>query len=92
MQALQPTFKIQHLTFLLSILISACNSLETNIDVALPAYDRKLAVECYIEAGKPYKMLLTESVSYFEKATIPVVNFAKVYITHAGITDRKSVV
>jgi len=88
-------FKKPYLKYLLvfnvflfgAIFLQACNSLETNIDVDLPAYDRKLVVECYITAGKPYKMLLTESVSYFDKATVPVVNFAKVYITHAGVTD-----
>lgn len=73
--------------YILVLLTTACNNLEKIIDVALPAYDKKLVVECYIIPNKPYKLLLTQSVSYFDDASLPFVNFAKVYITHAGITD-----
>ncbi|MFN3405775.1 MAG: DUF4249 family protein [Cytophagaceae bacterium] len=63
-----------------------CNS-RKNIDVVLPAYDKKLVVECYLEPGHPYQLLLTESVSYFSAPEVPRVDEAIITITHKGKTD-----
>lgn len=63
--------------------LSACN-LEKTIEVKLPAHESKLVVECYLEHGKPYRLLLTESVNYFSSPALPNVDDATVVITHQG--------
>lgn len=69
----------------------SCN-LEKEIDIELPEYDSKTVVECYLEPGKPYQLLLTRSSSYFAPFDTTtsgllqnlLVNGAKVSIMHAG--------
>lgn len=46
-------------------LFTACN-LEKEIDIKLPDYDRQPVVECYLEPGKPFRLLLTRSYSFFD--------------------------
>jgi len=41
----------------------ACE-LEQDIEVQLPAYEEQLVVECYLEAGKPYALLLSRSAPF----------------------------
>ncbi|WP_038030945.1 DUF4249 domain-containing protein [Thermonema rossianum] len=65
------------------ICLPACN-LEKVIEVDLPAHDSQLVVECYLEHGKPYRLLLTESVNYFSSPTLPDIDDATVVITHQG--------
>jgi len=55
--------KIPYILFLLVFV--SCN-LERNIEIDLPPYENELVVESYIEAGKPYFLSLSESISYFE--------------------------
>ncbi len=43
--------------------LGACN-LEKAIDIDLPKGKDQLVVECYLEHGKPYQLLLTETVPY----------------------------
>lgn len=64
-------------------LLVGCD-LEKEINVPLPAYESKLVVECYLEAGKSYQMSVTESVSYFEGPKLPNINDADVHITYGG--------
>jgi len=71
----------------LVVVLNGCN-LEKEIDVPLPDYEEKLVVECYLEEGKPYRMALTESVSYFEGPRLPVVNDAEVTINHGASRIR----
>ena len=47
------------------LLLVACN-LTKDVDVVLPEYDRQPVVECYLEPGKPFRMLLSESYSFFD--------------------------
>jgi hypothetical protein len=54
------------LGFLLLITIGACN-LEKEIDIKLPAYDVQPVVECYLEPGQPFRLVLTTSNSYFDE-------------------------
>ena len=51
--------------FLLMALI-ACN-LEKEVDINLPEYTSELVVECYLEPGEPYRLLLTRSAGYFDQ-------------------------
>lgn len=60
--------------------------LNKEIDLDLPPYEEKTVVECYLEPGKPYEMLLTKSISYFDSLN-PIHNNIFVAITHNGKTD-----
>ncbi len=53
-------FAIAALSFLV-----ACN-LTKDVDINLPDYPRQPVVECYLEPGKPFRMLLTQSYSFFD--------------------------
>ena len=64
----------------------SCNRTK-NITVPLPAFNSQPVVECYIEPGQPYRLALTESVSYFSAPTLPIIPHALVLITHNGVTD-----
>ena len=62
------TVKTKHLGIwglFLVFLFSACGDLEKEILVELPPYDRQVVLECYLEPGKPFQLLLTRSDSYF---------------------------
>lgn len=84
-------FAILTSAVLLTGLCWSCN-LEKEIEIELPDYDSKTVVECYLEPGKPYQLLLTRSSSYFSPFDTTtssllqnlLVNGAKVSITHAG--------
>lgn len=49
----------------MGILLSACGDLEREILVELPDYESQIVLECYLEPGKPFRLLLTRSASYF---------------------------
>lgn len=69
-------------------IFSACQKLENSIDIEFEDSENELVVECYLEAGKPYQLLLTETKDYFDVANIcPFVRYALVVITHNGIKD-----
>jgi hypothetical protein len=69
------------MTFFLS-----CTS-DKEIDLKLPEYKSEMFVECYLEAGQPYRLSLYESLSYFDVPPLPNISSAVVTITHNGITD-----
>lgn len=72
-------------------LYSSCN-LEKEIDITLPSYESKIVVECYLEPGRPFQLLLSRSSSYFSPFDTSasdllqnlLVNDAEVSISHAG--------
>lgn len=64
-----------------------CGSFEKEVDLKIPPHERKLVVECYLEPGKPYRLVLTESVGFFDGPDTPFVNQALVVITHNGVAD-----
>ena len=71
-----------------TLLVSSCDSLERDIDLNLPQPERLLVVECYLEPGQPYRVLLTETKGYFEDLNAcPIVKGATVIIRHNGIAD-----
>lgn len=57
---LKNIFLIAALAFLF-----ACN-LTKDVDIELPEYSRQPVVECYLEPGKPFRLLLTQSYSFFD--------------------------
>lgn len=73
-------------------LFTGCNP-EQDVDLDLPEYANELAVECYLEPGHPYELLLTESVPYFgefdgiEDILPALITDALVVITHDGVSD-----
>lgn len=84
------------LTFHLSLfalLLPSCGNLEKEIDLDLPEYEAQYVVECYLEPGQPFTLLLTRSVPYFEPFPSDPLEFvdqimvdsAEVTITHNGI-------
>jgi hypothetical protein len=70
----------------LCLALASCN-LEKVVEVELPEFKSDLSVEWYIEAGKPFRMTLTESVSYFDSASLPLVNNALVVVSYNGVSD-----
>lgn len=81
--------KIMYARFIyaaLFVLVWGCD-LEKDIQVPLPPYESKLVIECYLEAGKPYRMTVSESASYFASPEIPDVNDASVRIKANGNTS-----
>lgn len=53
------------LIVLLSLGLGACN-LTRDVEVDLPDYERQPVVECYLEPGKPFRLLLSQSYSFFD--------------------------
>jgi hypothetical protein len=50
---------------LFMLVLGACN-LTKDVAIDLPEYARQPVVECYLEPGKPFRMLLTQSYSFFD--------------------------
>lgn len=50
---------------LILFVLAACN-LDQPIDLQLPEYESRLVVECYLEKGRPFGVLLTRSSGYFD--------------------------
>jgi hypothetical protein len=73
--------------FSILLAIGGCNNLEQDTKVSLPNHESKLVVECYLEAGKKAKLLLTNSSGYFDSPELPFVNNATVTLTYNGIID-----
>ncbi len=45
--------------------LTACN-LEQEIEIELPPYESRIALECYLEPGGPFALALTKTAPYFE--------------------------
>lgn len=88
---------IQYIGILILFLESftACN-LEKEVEIVLPAYERQYVVECYLEPGKPFNLLLTKSSSYFDSISLDPAKYlkdlladsAKVTITNNGVVHE----
>lgn len=62
---------------------ASCKGFSNDVTVDLPNVESKLFVECYLERGKPFRLNLTESRSYFTDLTvIPWVDSALVEISY----------
>ena len=70
------------------LMINACN-LEKEVDLNLPTFESELVVECYLEAGKPYRLNLSETSSYFDSISLDnfVLPDATVVIRRNGVAD-----
>ena len=68
-------------------LLASCN-LTKDVEVELPDYERQPVVECYLEPGKPYRLLLTRSYDFFAPFDTSLVDF----ITNIQIPDASVVI
>lgn len=59
------TYLYQILVVFLVIGFTSCN-LEKEIELPLPSYDSQPVVECYLEPGQPFRLLLTHSAYYYD--------------------------
>jgi hypothetical protein len=73
--------------------LASCN-LTKDVEIDLPDYDRQPVVECYLEPGKPFRMLLTRSYAFFDTLGLSsnfiqnaLLEGALVTITYNGQTD-----
>jgi hypothetical protein len=63
--------KIVNIYFLLLVaLVFASCDLEKEIELELPEYERQTVVECYLEPGLPFTLLLTKSDGFFSSYQI----------------------
>ena len=90
-----PSFK--HIFWLFPLaLLAACN-LEKEVTIDLPDYTSQPVVECYLEPGKPFRLLLSRSSGFFDPISVDtsllefaqnkLLNGAFVTISHGGETD-----
>lgn len=61
--------------------------LEKSIEVELPKQEKELVAEAYLERGKPFRMLLMETDSYFDTLRFPFINDAEITLTDPQGTD-----
>ena len=67
------------------VYLSACN-LTKDVDIKLPDYPRQPVVECYLEPGKPFRLLLTQSYSFFDPFGLDSSFLSKTLLQGAFVT------
>ncbi|MEY3417977.1 MAG: hypothetical protein RL711_1934 [Bacteroidota bacterium] len=77
---------IPQMLFLVVVFSLLSCRLNKEIDLELPPYEEKTMVECYLEPGKPYRIFLTKSISYFD-SLYPVVQNAVITIRYHNQID-----
>lgn len=65
--------------------LAACN-LTKDVDINLPEYARQPVVECYLEPGKPFRLLLTQSYSFFDPFGLDSSFLNKTLLQNAFVT------
>lgn len=75
------------------LLLAACN-LTKDVDIDLPDYERQPVVECFLEPGQPFRLLLTQSYGFFDPFGLDsnfiqktLLDGATVTISYDGHTD-----
>lgn len=82
---------IYEMVIFLFLGLAACG-LEREVEIELPVYESKAVVECYLEPGRPYRLLLSRSEPYFSPFPTAASEFlnnllidnAEVIIRHQG--------
>lgn len=84
---------IKNLFPLLLLVFVGCD-LTKEVEIDLPEYERKAVVECYLEPGKPFRLLLTQSYGFFDPFNLDsnflqntLLEGALVTISYDGRTD-----
>lgn len=85
---------LKHILPVLSIAFLASCNLTKDVEIDLPEYNRQPVVECYLEPGKPFRMLLTRSYAFFDTLGLSsnfiqnaLLEGALVTISYNGQTD-----
>ena len=85
---------IKNIALLATIAFFAACNLTNDVKIDLPNYDRQPVVECYLEPGKPFRLLLSQSYSFFDPFGLDstflektLLNDAVVTITYNGQTE-----
>ncbi len=78
------TIKFPYFILFIAFLGFSNCDLEKSVELDLPTYENQLVVECYLEVGKPFNAVISESVSFFAPTDLPLVEGATVTITHRG--------
>ncbi|MFM7154659.1 MAG: DUF4249 domain-containing protein [Bacteroidota bacterium] len=86
--------KLQILSLIAGLAALASCNLTKDVDIELPSYTGQPVVECYLEPGKPFRLLLTQGYSYFDPFGLDstflqktLLNGATVTISYDGKTD-----
>ena len=86
--------KIQILSLIAVIAALASCNLTKDVEIDLPAYEGQPVVECYLEPGKPFRLLLSKGYSHFDPFGLDstflqktLLNGATVTISYDGRTD-----
>ena len=85
---------LKHILPVLGIAFLASCNLTKDVEIDLPEYNRQPVVECYLEPGKPFRMLMTRSYAFFDTLGLSsnfiqnaLLEGALVTITYNGQTD-----
>ncbi|MBC7487683.1 MAG: DUF4249 domain-containing protein [Cytophagaceae bacterium] len=73
------------LLFICSVFLFQCD-FEKEVNIPLPDYSNTPYIECYLEPGKPYRLLVYKSIGYFEELVPVPIRDANITITHRGTT------
>jgi len=65
--------------------LAACN-LTNDVTIDLPDYNRQPVVECYLEPGKPFRLLLSQSYSFFDPFGLDSTFLQKTLLDNAVVT------
>ena len=76
----------KHILLLATIAFLAACNLTKDVDIALPDYPRQPVVECYLEPGKPFRLLLTQSYSFFDPFGLDSSFLNKTLLQNAFVT------
>ncbi|CAN5752047.1 hypothetical protein BH24BAC1_BH24BAC1_08240 [soil metagenome] len=71
------------LWLLLPVLLGSC-SLQKDVDLELPPFQSDLVAECYLEPGKPYRLTVFQSTSFFDRVEPILATNVVVTITYKG--------
>jgi hypothetical protein len=69
------------------LFLMACN-LTKDVEIDLPDYDRQPVVECYLEPGKPFRLLMTRSYAFFDKLGLDSTFLENTLLDSALVTIR----
>jgi len=85
---------MKNILFFSTILFLAACNLTKDVEIELPAYESQPVVECYLEPGKPFRLLLTRSYGFFDPLGLDssfiqktLWQDAQVTISYNGITE-----
>ncbi len=78
--------KVRYILLLIAcIVLFQCN-FEKEVSIALPDYAKTPYIECYLEPGKPYRLLAYKSLGYFDELVPTPIRDASITITYRGKT------